>query len=129
MIGHQFDHGDEICGAVVNVRGKAEKIALWTKNAANETAQVVCFLFLVSTATSVIFRADVYPKYTMIYIVPLRILEEVRGEVIRYIARFTTFIYVPGNRGYLKLRHTVYLSNFIAFDSEFLSCEKDIAGS
>ncbi|XP_060188027.1 eukaryotic translation initiation factor 4E-1 [Lycium barbarum] len=40
MIGHQFDHGDEICGAVVSVRGKGEKISLWTKNAANETAQV-----------------------------------------------------------------------------------------
>ncbi|NP_001275360.1 eukaryotic translation initiation factor 4E allele A [Solanum tuberosum] len=40
MIGHQFDHGDEICGAVVSVRSKGEKIALWTKNAANETAQV-----------------------------------------------------------------------------------------
>ncbi|XP_055825832.1 eukaryotic translation initiation factor 4E-1 [Solanum dulcamara] len=40
MIGHQFDHGDEICGAVVSIRGKAEKLALWTKNAANETAQV-----------------------------------------------------------------------------------------
>ncbi|XP_075085970.1 eukaryotic translation initiation factor 4E-1-like [Nicotiana tabacum] len=43
MIGHQFDHGDEICGAVVSVRAgraKGEKIALWTKNAVNETAQV-----------------------------------------------------------------------------------------
>ncbi|KAK4491613.1 hypothetical protein RD792_002368 [Penstemon davidsonii] len=40
MIGEQFDYGDEICGAVVNVRGKQEKIALWTKNAANEAAQV-----------------------------------------------------------------------------------------
>nr|AAV88616.1 eukaryotic translation initiation factor 4E [Capsicum annuum] len=40
MIGHQFDHEDEICGAVVSVRGKGEKISLWTKNAANETAQV-----------------------------------------------------------------------------------------
>ncbi|XAR59295.1 hypothetical protein NMG60_11015069 [Bertholletia excelsa] len=39
MIGEQFIHGDEICGAVVNVRTKAEKIALWTKNAANEPAQ------------------------------------------------------------------------------------------
>ncbi|KAJ8549050.1 hypothetical protein K7X08_032757 [Anisodus acutangulus] len=37
---NQFDHGDEICGAVVSVRGKEEKIALWTKNAANETTQV-----------------------------------------------------------------------------------------
>ncbi|GKU94309.1 hypothetical protein SLEP1_g7824 [Rubroshorea leprosula] len=40
MIGEQFEHGDEICGAVVNVRNKQDKIALWTKNAANEVAQV-----------------------------------------------------------------------------------------
>nr|GMD05331.1 eukaryotic translation initiation factor 4E-1-like [Ipomoea batatas] len=40
MIGEQFDHGDEICGAVVNVRARQEKIAVWTKNAANEAAQV-----------------------------------------------------------------------------------------
>lgn len=43
MIGEQFDHGDEICGAVVNVRNRQEKIALWTKNAANEVAQVTFF--------------------------------------------------------------------------------------
>ncbi|PIA41371.1 hypothetical protein AQUCO_02200057v1 [Aquilegia coerulea] len=40
MIGEQFDHGDEICGAVVNVRNKQEKISLWTKNAQNEAAQL-----------------------------------------------------------------------------------------
>ncbi|XP_051136218.1 eukaryotic translation initiation factor 4E-2-like [Andrographis paniculata] len=40
MIGEQFDYGDEICGAVVNVRARQEKIALWTKNAANEAAQL-----------------------------------------------------------------------------------------
>ncbi|KAK1318640.1 Eukaryotic translation initiation factor 4E-1 [Acorus calamus] len=40
MIGEQFDHGDEICGAVVNVRQKQERISLWTKNAINEAAQV-----------------------------------------------------------------------------------------
>ncbi|OMO82796.1 Translation Initiation factor eIF- 4e [Corchorus olitorius] len=40
LIGEQFEHGDEICGAVVSVRARQEKIALWTKNAANETAQV-----------------------------------------------------------------------------------------
>ncbi|CAI9760134.1 unnamed protein product [Fraxinus pennsylvanica] len=39
MIGEQFDYGDEICGAVVNVRLREEKIALWTKNAANKAAQ------------------------------------------------------------------------------------------
>lgn len=40
LIGEQFDYGDEICGAVINVRVRQEKIALWTRNAANETAQV-----------------------------------------------------------------------------------------
>lgn len=40
MIGEQFDHGDEICGAVVNVRARQEKIALWTKDARNEAAQM-----------------------------------------------------------------------------------------
>ncbi|KAL6991338.1 Eukaryotic translation initiation factor 4E type 2 [Sarracenia purpurea var. burkii] len=40
MIGEQFDHGDEICGAVVNIRARQDKIALWTKNAANEAAQM-----------------------------------------------------------------------------------------
>ncbi|KAK2993895.1 hypothetical protein RJ640_012769 [Escallonia rubra] len=40
MIGEQFDHGEEICGAVVNVRARQEKIAMWTKNATNEGAQV-----------------------------------------------------------------------------------------
>ncbi|CAL5345279.1 unnamed protein product [Camellia sinensis] len=40
LIGEQFDHGDEICGVVVNVRPRQEKIALWTKDAANETAQI-----------------------------------------------------------------------------------------
>ena len=41
MIGEQFDHGDEICGAVVNVRSRQEKISIWTKNASNEAAQVI----------------------------------------------------------------------------------------
>jgi translation initiation factor 4E len=40
MIGEQFDHGEEICGAVVNVRARQEKISLWTKNAMDEAAQV-----------------------------------------------------------------------------------------
>lgn len=40
MVGEQFDHGDEICGAVVSVRAKQEKIALWTRDASDEAAQV-----------------------------------------------------------------------------------------
>ncbi|XP_047943412.1 eukaryotic translation initiation factor 4E-1-like [Salvia hispanica] len=39
MIGEQFHYGDEICGAVVNIRETHEEIALWTKNAANEDFQ------------------------------------------------------------------------------------------
>ncbi|CAN1329515.1 Eukaryotic translation initiation factor 4E-1 [Linum perenne] len=40
MIGEQFDHGDEICGAVINVRARQDKISIWTKNASNEAAQL-----------------------------------------------------------------------------------------
>ena len=39
-IGEQFTEGDEICGIVVNLRGKQDKICLWTKDASNEAAQV-----------------------------------------------------------------------------------------
>lgn len=40
MIGEQFDEGDEICGAVASVRARQEKIALWTRTATNEAAQM-----------------------------------------------------------------------------------------
>eukprot|EP00899_Mesostigma_viride_P022592 jgi/Mesvir1/3517/Mv11993-RA.1 len=39
MIGEQFTDGDEICGAVVSVRAKQDRLALWTKSASNETSQ------------------------------------------------------------------------------------------
>jgi translation initiation factor 4E len=39
-IGEQFDEGDEICGIVVNVRPKNNRIAVWTKTASNEAAQI-----------------------------------------------------------------------------------------
>ncbi|URD96501.1 hypothetical protein MUK42_31217 [Musa troglodytarum] len=39
MIGEQFDHGDYICGAVVNVRAKQEKISIWTRNGLDAAAQ------------------------------------------------------------------------------------------
>ncbi len=39
-IGEQFTEGDEICGIVVNVRAKQDKVCVWTKTAANEAAQV-----------------------------------------------------------------------------------------
>nr|XP_011468558.1 PREDICTED: eukaryotic translation initiation factor 4E-1-like [Fragaria vesca subsp. vesca] len=40
LVKEEFKHRDEICGAVVNVRNGQESIALWTKNATNEAAQV-----------------------------------------------------------------------------------------
>lgn len=37
MTGEQFEeNSDEICGAVVNVRQKGDKVALWTRNAGND---------------------------------------------------------------------------------------------
>ena len=41
LIGEQFDEPDEICGVVASVRQRQDKLALWTKAAANEAAQVV----------------------------------------------------------------------------------------
>jgi len=39
MVGEQFDEfGDQICGAVVNIRNKGDKISLWTRDAANDEA-------------------------------------------------------------------------------------------
>ena len=38
-IGEQFTEGDEVCGIVVNVRAKQDKLCIWTKTAANEAAQ------------------------------------------------------------------------------------------
>ena len=39
-IGEQFDEGQEICGVVVNMRQKQDKVCLWTKTASNEAVQV-----------------------------------------------------------------------------------------
>ena len=40
LIGEQFEYGDEICGAVLSLRGMQDTIAIWTKDATNEPAQV-----------------------------------------------------------------------------------------
>lgn len=40
LIGEQFDEADEICGAVVSVRQRQDKISLWTKTSSNEAIQV-----------------------------------------------------------------------------------------
>jgi translation initiation factor 4E len=49
-IGEQFTEGDEICGIVVNVRAKQDKLCVWTKTAANEAAQVMSAAFASSWA-------------------------------------------------------------------------------
>lgn len=54
MIGEQFDCGDEICGAVVNVRSGQDKISIWTKNASNEAAQVI------TTRSSNLFKTHIF---------------------------------------------------------------------
>ncbi|KAG7026150.1 hypothetical protein SDJN02_12649 [Cucurbita argyrosperma subsp. argyrosperma] len=40
LIGEQFEESDEICGVVASVRQRQDKLALWTKNATNEAAQM-----------------------------------------------------------------------------------------
>ena len=40
LIGEQFADPGEVCGAVVNVRNRGDRICLWTRTGANETAQL-----------------------------------------------------------------------------------------
>ncbi|CAN1279704.1 Eukaryotic translation initiation factor isoform 4E, partial [Linum perenne] len=40
LIGEQFDESEEICGVVASVRQRQDKLALWTKTAANEAVQM-----------------------------------------------------------------------------------------
>nr|CAD7402458.1 unnamed protein product [Timema cristinae] len=41
LVGEAFDdYGHEVCGAVVNIRSKGDKIALWTANASNSESNV-----------------------------------------------------------------------------------------
>ncbi|CAD7081663.1 unnamed protein product [Hermetia illucens] len=38
LIGEAFEHSDQICGAVVNIRTKVDKISIWTADGQNEKA-------------------------------------------------------------------------------------------
>lgn len=41
LVGEAFDdHSDDVCGAVVNVRTKGDKIAIWTTDYENKDAVV-----------------------------------------------------------------------------------------
>lgn len=38
LIGEAFEHSDQVCGAIVNVRLKTDKISIWTSNHQNQVA-------------------------------------------------------------------------------------------
>lgn len=38
LIGENFENSEEVCGAVVNIRGKGDKIGIWTSNAMKSEA-------------------------------------------------------------------------------------------
>jgi len=40
LIGEQFADPGEVCGAVVNVRNKGDRISIWTRTGSNEAAQL-----------------------------------------------------------------------------------------
>lgn len=39
-IGEQFEEPEEICGIVINIRNKQDRLSIWTKTASNESAQI-----------------------------------------------------------------------------------------
>lgn len=39
-IGEHFTNGDDICGIVINIRGKQDRLSIWTRTASNEAVQV-----------------------------------------------------------------------------------------
>ena len=46
LIGESFDEcSDEICGAVINIRPKGDKLGLWTRNATQKDANIKIGLF------------------------------------------------------------------------------------
>lgn len=39
LVGEAFDdHSDDVCGAVINIRAKGDKIAIWTTDYENKEA-------------------------------------------------------------------------------------------
>jgi translation initiation factor 4E len=39
-IGEHFEEPDEICGIVINIRNKQDRLSIWVKTATNESAQI-----------------------------------------------------------------------------------------
>ena len=53
LIGEAFDESsDEVCGAVVNIRAKGDKLAIWTGDARKADATKAIGLVLVCTVAS-----------------------------------------------------------------------------
>ncbi|KAG6759188.1 hypothetical protein POTOM_035657 [Populus tomentosa] len=64
LIGEQFDEADEICGVVASVRRqRQDKLALWTKTAANEAVQVVIISFNQSIYLALVNLDDIFLGY------------------------------------------------------------------
>eukprot|EP00735_Rhodelphis_limneticus_P013089 TRINITY_DN65_c0_g1::TRINITY_DN65_c0_g1_i1::g.14744::m.14744 TRINITY_DN65_c0_g1::TRINITY_DN65_c0_g1_i1::g.14744 ORF type:complete len:230 (+),score=47.60,sp/Q55FE0/IF4E_DICDI/46.45/2e-52,IF4E/PF01652.13/8.9e-58 TRINITY_DN65_c0_g1_i1:89-691(+) len=40
LIGDNFDHSEDVCGAVLSIRKNQDKISLWTKSARDEKTQI-----------------------------------------------------------------------------------------
>ncbi len=51
-IGEQFTEGHEICGIVVNVRARQDRLCMWTKTASNEAAQVKIVILSIPDASN-----------------------------------------------------------------------------
>uniref|UniRef100_A0A1B6DE09 eIF-4F 25 kDa subunit n=1 Tax=Clastoptera arizonana TaxID=38151 RepID=A0A1B6DE09_9HEMI len=63
MIGEAFDdHSEDVCGAVVNIRSKADKIALWTSDSSSSKSEGVIYI-----GKKIKERLKIAPKATIGY--------------------------------------------------------------
>ena len=61
LIGEAFDeHSDDVCGAVVNIRPKGDKLSIWTANSKNKDGILKIGLKLKE-------RLGIQPKSTIVY--------------------------------------------------------------
>ena len=60
LIGEAFeDLGDEICGAVINLRAKGDKLGLWTANAAQADNNLrIGFVFVAADVLEMVVLAQ-----------------------------------------------------------------------
>lgn len=60
LIGEAFDSASDICGAVVNIRGKGDKIAVWTADGNNRAG-------VIEIGTKLKDRLRLNPKFQICY--------------------------------------------------------------